>query len=508
MLAAPITDDRDRAVRWRQLVDVLARIEPGVPSAVEHDALELVRCDALTIDEAVRAAALRNIAGRPVSLPLLRILAVQPVRIAAPLFAGLTLSAADAEDILADADGEVRALVRIAAPPVVATRPGLASVRLPEHRPAGDGPSIEHMVERIAQLQQRRASMPAAPSPPPPGPTSRASGGTRRLFEWESDATGHIAWVDGAPRGALIGRPLGGDGIGLLEREAAGRLGQHHPFVDIPLAPGEMLVGSWSATGVPAFDPASGRFLGYRGLARRTDDAAARATPDGQSELDALRELVHEIKTPLNAIIGFAEIIDGQYLGPAHLRYRERAASIVGQARKLLDAVEDLDLAARLRAEGAAGSRLGARLSELFPPIAAELEQCLAVSGAILDIAFDHERHRCALSPELASRLLRRLLLALGRLVAANEVFRIAVTRRCALCLMTIARPHLLDGLTEAQLVDPTFNPAPDAVPDDEGQGVGLGFALRLVRGLANVAGGGLVIDAQRITLELPALDT
>ena len=63
---------------------------------------------------------------------------------------------------------------------------------------------------------------------------------------------------------------------------------------------------------------------------------------------DSLRELVHEIKTPLNAIIGFAEIIDGQYLGPADRRYRERAAEIVAQARLLLTAIDDLDFAAKV----------------------------------------------------------------------------------------------------------------------------------------------------------------
>jgi hypothetical protein len=62
-----------------------------------------------------------------------------------------------------------------------------------------------------------------------------------------------------------------------------------------------------------------------------------------------LRELMHELRTPLNAIIGFGEIIEGQYLGPAHRAYRERATEIVRQARSLSDAVDNLDLAARLR---------------------------------------------------------------------------------------------------------------------------------------------------------------
>ena len=172
----------------------------------------------------------------------------------------------------------------------------------------------------------------------------------------------------------------------------------------------------------------------------------------------------------------------------------------------MLEAVEDLDFAAKLRADRAGGDRGGARLSQIFPPIAAELETCLAAAGGILELDIDEQRHSCALSPELAQRLLRRLLLSLCKAVESGEVFRIAVTRRGAVCQLTIARPRILDGFGEAQLVDPSFEPE-GGDGNEEKRGVGLGFALRLVRGLAKVAGGSLAIDEHRITLELPALD-
>ena len=519
LLAAPVADAHDRAVRWRQLVDLLARVEPGADGAGTGEALELVRREAFAIDEEVRAATLRAIAGRSISPALLTILAAQPVRIAAPLFAGLSLSAADAEQVLAAADAEVRALVHVEAAPTPEPEPEPEPEREPEPvfepKAPPAAPTISDMVSRIERLQQQRtpAHRPS-PAPPPPRrrpPPAKTSDG--RLFEWESDASGHVAWVEGAPRGVFVGRPLGGDGVGLLDREVVNRLALRHPFIDVPLALGELLAGTWSATGVPAFDPSTGRFLGYRGLARRTDGAAAAPERQREPDLDALREMVHEIKTPLNAIIGFAEIIDGQYLGPAHRLYRERAATIVGQARLLLDAVEDLDFAATLRADlhGAhlkGQDRVGGSLAELFPPIAAEIEQCLAASEGVLELDIDDQRHRCALSPEMVSRLLRRLLLSLCKLVGRGEAFRIAVTRRGTMCLLTIARPHALDGFGEAQLLDPAFDPSGgDEAGGNEERGIGLGFALRLVRGLAKVAGGSLVIDEHRITLELPAFD-
>ena len=544
LLDAPIADIRDRAVRWRQLVDLLSRIEIGNAGATVDRALDVVRSDAFMIDEQVRAATVRGIAGRRLPPALLRILAAQPVQVAAPIFAGRSMRHDEAAIILAEADAEVRALVAVAPPPAALPPPEptapagvpvlepaaaaaeqvpepIAAAAVPAPEPVAPAvelvpepatepapPSISEMVTRIERLKRQRVpSAPSAPSAPPaPRRAARPARGEARLFQWESDASGHIAWVEGAPRGALVGRPLGGDGVGLLERQAASRIGQRHPFIDVPVTLGDTLDGQWTATGVPAFDSGNGRFLGYRGLARRIDGtspAASGASAAKETDLDALREMVHEIKTPLNAIIGFAEIIDGQYLGPAHRRYRERAAQIVGQARHLLDAVEDLDFAAKLRADRHKGGT-GSRLADLFLPIAAELERCMHATGGVLDVDLDGQRHRCALSPELAERLLRRLLLSLCEHVEAGEHFRIAVSRAGTMCVLMIARPRRLEGLAEAQLVDPSFDPR----EGQDGEAVGLGFALRLVRGLAKVAGGDLVIDSRHFTLQLPALDS
>ncbi len=508
LLAAPIVDSRDRSVRWRQLVDLLARIEVSDHAATRM-ALDIIRRDAFAIDEDVRAATVRSIAGRDLPLDLLAILAAQPVAIAAPLFAGVTLSSDDAHRVLVDADANVRALVTIAAEAQRDSEPDLAA--------NSAEPRISDMVERIERLQQQRvprdrpAPAPAPASAPHRAPSRRPpaqQAGEAQLFEWESDASGHIDWVDGAPRGALVGRPLGGEGGALLERAMAPDLARHHPFVDAPMALGDLMAGTWSATGAPGFDPTTGRFLGYRGLARRSDGAVASLAKKPEPDLDSLREMVHEIKTPLNAIIGFAEIIDGQYLGPAHRRYRERAQSIVGQARQLLEAVEDLDLAAKLRAGRHRplerdGDAMNGRLSDLLATLAPEINACLSINGGVVDLDIDHGRDRWALSPDVATRLLRRLLLSLCKIVGRGETLRIAASRRGTMCLMTIARPQLLAGHSEAQLVDPAFDPS----GGDEAQSIGLGFALRLVRGLARVAGGRLIIDEHRLTLELPAFD-
>ena len=482
VIDAPVADARDRAVRWRQLVDLLSRMERIDAGGAAGRALDIVRSEAGAIDQEVRAATVRSIAGRQVAGPLLAVLAEQPIAVAAPLFAGLRLSAADAGTILATADPDVRAMVAVE----------------PEAEPSPVEPAKAPDPPRAMEIP-----VSSAPTEPLVRPREASGSGSGRLFEWESDPTGHIAWVEGAPRGALVGRPLAGDTLALLERNAGARLAQRHPFVDVPLALAGALEGEWSATAVPAFDPATGRFLGYRGLARRVDGSPAPAPSEPRErDADSLREMVHEIKTPLNAIIGFAEIIDGQYLGPAHVRYRDRAAQIVLQARKLLEAVEDLDLAATLRAERNRGGT-GSRLADIFPPIAGELERCVQTAGGDLQVDIEDERLRCALSPALSPRLARRLLLALCDQVTEGEAFRVSVTSGGGMALLTVARPRALYGIGEQQMVDPAFDPR----PGQDGATVGLGFALRLVRGLARVAGGDLRIDEHRVTLALPALE-
>jgi hypothetical protein len=71
---------------------------------------------------------------------------------------------------------------------------------------------------------------------------------------------------------------------------------------------------------------------------------------------------------------------------------------------------------------------------------------------------------------------------------------------RKMLCL-SIDRPRAIDGLDERALLDPGYSPEGDwpGAP-----ALGLGFALRLVRNLAEAVGGALLIGDKRFFLYLP----
>ncbi len=72
------------------------------------------------------------------------------------------------------------------------------------------------------------------------------------------------------------------------------------------------------------------------------------ATVGDTSPSDSLRQLVHELRTPANAVAGFAELIESELLGPVAPVYRDRASAIRSMAADLLASVEDLDTAARI----------------------------------------------------------------------------------------------------------------------------------------------------------------
>ena len=126
-----------------------------------------------------------------------------------------------------------------------------------------------------------------------------------------------------------------------------------------------VMTGEWRMSAVPFFDAKSGRFQGFRGEARRPylHEVAARTTPAPMEitglSADSLRQLVHELRTPLNAILGFAEIIEQELFGAVGMQYREMAGNIAVDARHLLVAFEDLDLAARVsRGDGNGAPRM------------------------------------------------------------------------------------------------------------------------------------------------------
>lgn len=392
-------------------------------------------------------------------------------------------------------------------PALAPIKPGFAPLAPPADQ-------IRHLVDRIEQFtSQRRDANDAhtAPAPAGPAPTGAAP---LRAFTFESDASGAIIWVGEGPRAALIGLNLaepamaGGSGPdGHVAGAFARRSGfQNGRFTIV----GGAMAGEWRVSATPFFDPRTGRFQGYRGQARRPHLHEVAAAPDRSAIFpglsgDSLRQLVHELRTPLNAILGFAEIIEQELFGPAGVEYREMAGNIAVDARHLLAAFDDLDLAARVARGDGGGAATSVDAALMVSQVAARFAHGDAGRHGV-DIAMAADLPPVRIDPVQGERMIQHLLRTLVSVAPVGE----PVTGTCwfqpgegaGRVVIAVDRPSSLDGMEEAQLLDPGYTPDGDW-PD--GPLLGMGFSLRLIRSLAEGCGGALTIDGNRFLLSMPA---
>src|SRR5256885_8957869 len=85
VLNQPAEDRHDAAVRWRQLVDLVARAGANSASPILADALAAIRDGAGRVDEAGRAATARAVAALPLPLRLLGYFASDTFSASAPV---------------------------------------------------------------------------------------------------------------------------------------------------------------------------------------------------------------------------------------------------------------------------------------------------------------------------------------------------------------------------------------------------------------------------------------
>ncbi|URW76799.1 sensor histidine kinase [Sphingomonas donggukensis] len=553
VMSAPLASPASVQAAWRQLVDLAGR---GRVSSVEAAVAALADLQA-EVPLAVRAASARALIGAQPPLALVRLLARDDMTVAAPVLRTATLAHAEWVTLLPELGPAARAILRHrrdlpegmahaldsygTVDFVIEGAPGTAAIATPISLPEAATPSpapatipgdpgafvslgriamglpvvaealrrendnesplaaadhpfrIADIVARIEAYQKQEPR--AAPPPPAPAPAFGAEG-----FRFETDAAGIVRWVEGAPRGAIVGVSLaqaarpgapGVDGI------AAGACRRRARFdaARLQVGAGSPAAGLWLISAVPGFDPASGRFTGYRGSARRPRaDELPRASQAAAA--DAVRQIVHELRTPTNAISGFSEMIEHQLLGPVADPYREQAATIRGESRRLLAAIDDIDTAARIEA-GSLPTRkdrvaLDALVAESvrdLAALAADRGAGITVSGTAAQVVADRDA---------LARLVARLLAAMLGAAAAGEAIAIDIAPATAdRVALAVDRPAALDAYPGETILD-------IAAEDCATSLLGTGFALRLARNLAREIGGALTIGQRRLTLTLP----
>lgn len=377
---------------------------------------------------------------------------------------------------------------------------------------AAEPSQIRTLVDRIERFTSARqlGAVSEAPSRPRPDETMVPS------FAFETDAEGVIIWVDQGPRAALVGLSLAQmplDGGSGPDGHVAGAFARRSGFRNGRFAiVGGAVAGDWRFSATPFFDPRSGRFQGYRGQARRPHLHEVAAEPDQGPHLlsglsaDSLRQLVHELRTPLNAILGFAEIIEQELFGPSGPEYRDMAGNIARDARHLLSAFDDLDLAAKVSRGDSPNLPRLLDPSLLVSQVTARFRDQMNGKNSRIEIDMARDLPPVRIDPVQGERMIQHLLRTLISVSPEGElltgVCRFQGSGTEGRVVLAIDRPTSLAGMEEAQLLDPGYTPEGDWA---DGPLLGLGFSLRLIRSLAAGSGGSLTIEAGRFLLAIPA---
>jgi signal transduction histidine kinase len=181
--------------------------------------------------------------------------------------------------------------------------------------------------------------------------------------------------------------------------------------------------------------------------------------------------------------------------GPAGQTYRARASEIVAQSHLLLAAIDDLDLAAKLQA-GTYTSEVETDLAQVLEDVVPGLEEKARAVDVELRLLVEPHLPPCAVSPPVVERLLQRLIGALIDCSAPAERLRVTASQWNESCTLSVDRPLALKNVGEDDLLDPAFS-----APRQRNSRLSLGFSLRLVRGIAQLAGGDLVVNRSNLTL-------
>ena len=527
---------------WRQLTDLIGRRR----AAPDAKAIEQLRAIRSRVSTRTRAASARSLAFANPPAELVRLFAEDEPSVAAPVIAAARLTHEEWRAMLPDLPPTSRSLLRhrrdLPAETVRALDSfGRSDFALP--RPDNESEPMISAIETVASVASivpdrpvvsempRRAETPASapandvsPSPAPRGPfqiadlvaridayqrdhgglghppRAIASDGPIDHFCFETDATGTIRWVDGAPREPLIGVLLG-TGSAQVDGVVSGAFRRRASFADarLVIAGASQAAGQWQVSATPAFDPATGRFIGYRGVARRPRaDQRAEPVPKTGPSPEALRALVHELRTPTNAISGFAEMIEAQVLGPAPDAYRERAAAIRHDTHDLIDAIDDVDTAARIEQDALVLRPGVVEVAPLLARTTRDLEPLMLLRQSVVDIDSGAPGLAIAGDEVAVARLISRLMaLAVGA-SGIGERIAIRAWSKDGQARIAVDRPRAFAAWPGEALLSLEGE-------DQEGTLLGTAFGLRLARNLAGELGGSLKIGEQRLTLRLPA---
>ena len=321
-----------------------------------------------------------------------------------------------------------------------------------------------------------------------------------KAFDFVTDALGRIVWSDPGVAPMVAGLGLAAAESSSPAIAALMRARQPVRAARLAIAGAPAVSGLWLLDAMPRFDPVTGGYTGYDGRMRSLDRPEQPVADARESEADRIRQLLHELRTPVNAIQGFAEVIQQQIFGPAPHEYRALAATIASDAALILAGFAELEQLARLES-GAADRDDG--ICDFAAVLAATVAQLRPFttsrdSGFAMEVA--PGPLAVAMAEADAAQLAWRLLATLAGAAHPGETMRLWAGCESASVVLRLQLPTSLAAREDDELMKVTARHALNAGM------FGPGFTLRLVRAEAKGAGGYLERRGQELQLGLPGL--
>ena len=394
-------------------------------------------------------------------------------------------------------------------PPLAANDEGLGHGQNADPEEAED-PSdgeIGSLVRRIEAFRNaRRATEQSEEAPPLPmeglAPSPKPP---IRGFAFATDADGVIRWAEDAAAPMVIGMsilPAATPFDRSADTVSVGfRMRRPIRIAPIVLEGADAIAGTWVLDATPRFAQPAGRFYGYAGKLRRPPaDAAGPAKKPIDSEADRLRQLLHELKTPVNAIQGFAEVIQQQLFGQVPHEYRAHAASIAGDAARILAGFDEIDRLALLESGAMEMDDGTAELASVLERLIAQLDSVLAPRMAGFEFSGAVEEAVVTVAPPELEMMGWRIMATLAGAMGASEQCSVMLDTDGTMARLECSLPASLSG------EDDVFS-APREIGGAVNPGMfGAGFALRLARAEARAAGGDICASEDTMVVTLPLL--
>lgn len=545
VLRSGIGSERAMRIQYRQLLDLLgAQREDADPGLLEQGfgQLELL---SERLAMAVRAALVREAAPRLSNPGLVALLAEDHPQVASAALGAARLTDAEwlalipalpirARGLLRhrrDLDRPVaRLLSQLGVEDLVLPQPETAwedaeileleaALEAPPHSPAlptdpepREREEIGALVRRIEAFRKARETRTGSTgqtgdAPRLPLGESQDSGGKRfpPAFDFSTDARARICWADPSMAPMVVGLALANrspDAPVKADPSLANAMRHRQPITGqtVTLDGAPLIAGAWRLDATPRFAQPGGHFIGYCGRMRRpqpaSDEGEAKETP-----ADRIRQLIHELRTPVNAIQGFAEIIQQQLFGPAPHEYRALAAAISGDSARMLAGFDELDRLAKLESGATELDEGQCDFTAVLSATLAQLSPYLESRTASISLWNESEAAAVPLARNESERLAWRIVATVAGALTPGEELDVHMVREANAAVFAFELPAAMsDG---QDIFSGTLQTGAQAITAGM---FGTGFTLRLARAEAQAAGGSLSHQGDMLRLTLPLL--